>query len=524
MPRLRLPDSTDSLRTSYKFHVPPILQPRLTWKYCLASVAILYVSYCYITGSPFFSSNLPRYTGPHDVGAVDIEVPVREPRQIHGAVLKDSGEPAFALETVLFTLYYPSAKGAKTGKHHYWVPQPLWLTSVGYAKFAHASNFFTNNVFTGAMGLMVGGTRIPAEIDAPLVPVEELLQNRSVRPSPSSNNTPNAGESAATSHGLPIIIFSHGMASSRTQYSHYLAELASRGYVCAAIEHRDGSGPGSEILDSSKSPVNPVNKLHFGQGDVRSSSDSSHHDEKPDTEGFKKAQLAFREAEIMETTHIVHSLNIAGNGEKLLSSNSRAEGKGAGLASEWAGRLNTNATILAGHSFGATGALQGLRPGISQRPAFAGGIALDPGKSSGRLNIDLDVPLLIVHSTSWSARRSIFYGRPHFDVVKEIAENLNKTGIAGWFMTSLGTSHPSVTDAPLIEPTLLKWTTGAGIEAQEGVRQYVHVSDDFGKYVTTGQKVNLLALPANSPEYSKDNEGMEKQWRKYWQVHVSPVR
>jgi len=46
-------------------------------------------------------------------------------------------------------------------------------------------------------------------------------------------------------------------------------------------------------------------------------------------------------------------------------------------------------------------------------------------------------------------------------------------------MTSLGTSHPSVTDAPLLEPFLLSFTTGASIDVYQGLRQYVHVAEDF---------------------------------------------
>ena len=512
MARIRLPDSTDTLSTRLNWHLPSILQPRLTWKYCLASATILYVSYCFIVGTPLLSSKLPRYTGPHGVGTIDLEIPVREPRQIHDAVFKHGHKPAFELDTVLFTLYYPTAEDAKTNNHHYWVGKPLWLTAVGYAKLIHFSNFLTNNIFTGAMGMLVGGTRIPAEVDVPLLSNEELL--RQITSFETDINKP-----VVTEHdnvdGFPIIIFSHGMASRRNDYSGYLAELASRGYIVAAVEHRDGSAPGTQIIDSSTTPPKVRDLLHFGVDKVRSADTKS----KLDVDEFKKAQLAFREAEILETTHIVQNLNNPGYGEEIIAANARKEGKKAGLDG-WAGRLNVNQTILAGHSYGATGIMQCLKPGHP----FIAGIALDPGKSSGRLNDDIDVPLLIIHSNSWSAKRSIFYGRPHFETVRDISQSLNDKGIPSWFMTSLGTSHPSVTDAPLIEPFLLKWTTGAGIDAHEGNRQYVHTTNDFGKFVTTGKRHNLLALPANSPDYDKDNESMDPEWRQYWQIHVSAVK
>ncbi|KAH6686842.1 platelet-activating factor acetylhydrolase, isoform II-domain-containing protein [Plectosphaerella plurivora] len=461
-----------------------IFRPRLTWRYILCSVLAVYVVFCWVRGSPLLATRLPGYTGPYRVGAIDIEVPLPGgPKQVADGVFKDSGDPAFKVGTVLATIYYPTTQAFRSRKARLpWVSRPVSLTAKGYAKMVHVDNFLIRPIFTFGLWAIGGSITIPAEVDAPLFTSED-------------------GEKDGK---FPLMVFSHGMASSRSDYTNFLGELASRGHIIAAVEHRDGSCPGSVVKLDDKDPGRHA--LFFRESDLL---------DEIDMEGFKKAQLAVRDAEIRGAIDLFHAIQ---KGEDI--GNTRDS---VSTLSAWEGRLDLDRLTVGGHSYGATGALQALST-VASSPTAIGGLILDPGKSSGPLNNKTDVPLLVVHSNSWSKSHSIFYGRPHFDAVRDLVRSAVSPS---WFLTSLGTSHPSVTDAPLLEPWLLSWTTGARLNTKEALEEYVRVAEEFLNVVEKGKTEGLLAEKVTHEEYDKwvseeRRQEFPKDLARLWQIHVAP--
>jgi platelet-activating factor acetylhydrolase len=142
---------------------------------------------------------------------------------------------------------------------------------------------------------------------------------------------------------------------------------------------------------------------------------------------LKKAQLAFRQAEIAETIKLFAQLNDG----KTPVVNLKPDSSRKALPG-FKDRLDMSAVTVAGHSYGATGVLQALKSAGFKDLNLNGGIALDPGKGSGPLNTDIDVPLLVMQSGEWTEKQTEFYGQGwHFDVVKKIVENVK----SGWMMT-----------------------------------------------------------------------------------------
>ncbi|TIA91575.1 hypothetical protein E3P99_00976 [Wallemia hederae] len=97
---------------------------------------------------PYISSKLPGYDGPYPVGAFDLELPIDEPDTEPSASFKlDSDDQPLQLESVLFTMFYPTNKKALENKKLIkWFPRPFASTAYGYAKLAEISRTFAGTV------------------------------------------------------------------------------------------------------------------------------------------------------------------------------------------------------------------------------------------------------------------------------------------------------------------------------------------------------------------------------------------
>lgn len=436
-----------------------------------------------------FSSNLPPYSGEYGVGAIDLEVPCR-PRTVSDITFVSSGDyRPFELETVQFTLYYPTTKDAVSTKAcHHSIPRPLSSTGEGYARAASIPSPLTNALFTAALGVVAGGNRIPAHVDVPL---------------------------CTKTKPWPVVIFSHGLASLGRSYAHFLGEVTSRGYVVAAMEHRDGSAPSGVVhtQDGLKRNVFYLTPDMLSHGGPINRSE------------FKAAQVAFREAEIEETIAVLRRIN-EGHGRIIYQQNPLREGS---ELPEWQDRIDVSNIVISGHSLGATTALRMLKAAPTSALSLAGCFVLDPGKSSGALNEEIKVPLLILHSQSWSEESSMMLGRPHFDVVQDIAHKTLRNGQAAWFMTLPGTAHPSCTDLSVIQPLVLRLATSAELNGRQAIAEYTTVCVDFLQYLNDHRRTGVLACDVTDAAYrgklpKQASRSMSEHGplKSHWQIHVSP--
>ncbi|KAG8623713.1 hypothetical protein KVT40_008689 [Elsinoe batatas] len=430
--------------------------------------------------------HLPGYSGPYNVGTMEIEIPVESPKTF--SHITRHGRHILHLKTVLFTIYYPAShpppvtteNNGSTEVHYSHHPsRQLWLGRPRIGMMHGYSKFASMNWIGMPMFLPVCWTKLPAWRNAPL---SDQVPARGVRVSTGKRRQAKRKEERRTSPDdsnnkpvYPLIIFSHGLGGTRTMYSSICGELASYGFVVCAIEHRDGSGPRTYINRTATLGNQELadeklgHSIDRGPLKVRKDCDvvdyvfpqDNAYDTSPDNEKgvdreLRDHQIELRMAEVEEVYRILGEIN-AGHGQSITQRNLRCKGhtgsSSHGLSGvdwdHWSGRMHLESTTVLGHSFGAATTVELLRH-RDRFPHLTQGIILDiwsAGTRPTRNETDrhrLSVPLLAINTEAFT------YWPDNFSFVSKITGEAN--GAPTWLTTIRGTIHMSPSDFVLLYP------------------------------------------------------------------------
>ncbi|KZW03744.1 hypothetical protein EXIGLDRAFT_599304 [Exidia glandulosa HHB12029] len=309
---------------------------------------------------------LPQLTGPYNVGLTTLVHDVSPPRKFGTAKL-NGDDHVLEADAVVFNVFYPcDVPAAAKPDGAPWIDQPTHAAVAGTAHFTGVSQW----AIWPLTLLYSSRLRIPVFEGAPLLKAKDGRWR--------------------------VIIFSHGLAGSKTMYSQLVANLASQGYVVLALEHRDRSGMLFTTRDGQPRYYAKPDDIVWDNTDAHKFA-------------LRVEQLEFRRFEVYTAFSVLKDL-VSGS-----SSVHKLDG-GAIDPSPWSGGINCESeVVLAGHSFGACTLLSILSspPLEGHEPIpFSQALALDPWfeplATPGPMpsNWTPDIPLCVIDSeafTIWKA-------------------------------------------------------------------------------------------------------------------------
>ncbi|GAA99034.1 uncharacterized protein L969DRAFT_44413 [Mixia osmundae IAM 14324] len=375
----------------------------------------------------YVSKSFP--SAPHAVGTLELELPCDQQTFASDSVTLPDGSPALKLDTILMTLYYPARlERGRSYERLPWMNRPLSATAGGYADYASLTGYkraLAIPILMTAAALI----RVPAFVNAPL-----------------------AEPASAAKH--PLVVFSHGMAGSRQMYSQYCGTLAARGFVVAALEHRDGSGPASAV--NGKAP-RIVRYLKYD--------DMPRSTRPAELMGLRHAQLAMRTAELVAAVDALRRFgrdpqksiqdNLRVSGATGFTSG-RASGEVADIDTQAWQRVDYDNVHLSSHSFGGTTVLAALADSTFAARGIRSATLLDPWLEplSKTTRPDSRIPLLAINSPNFTLWRG------HFDELVKIFRPAVRDHPSSALVTVQGITHTTFSDVAWLAPGRKSGSTG----------------------------------------------------------------
>ncbi|XP_064254634.1 platelet-activating factor acetylhydrolase 2, cytoplasmic isoform X2 [Passer domesticus] len=295
---------------------------------------------------------LPPGQGPHQVGCTDVMV-------------------GHTRQGLFLRLFYPCLPRAGATEP-LWVPRPEYCGGL-------ADVTLGRRWCSALLGIAIGSCKVPVSWNGPLKP---------------------------RSSGYPLIIFSHGLGAFRTLYSSICTELASWGFVVAALEHR--WVPGSPPEAGTEEWI-PFQRVPQGQKEFY----------------FRNKQVHLRAQECVRALRLFQS--IAG-GRSVPSI----------LPQDWdlsvlKDNLDLSKVAVMGHSFGGVTAVLAL----VKEPSFRCAVALDAWMFplEKLLYPEVPSPVLFINTEKFQTPESVAK-------MKRLSSRNSQTRI----VTVLGTVHEDQTD------------------------------------------------------------------------------
>lgn len=240
-------------------------------------------------------TKIPRGDGPYSVGCTDLMFD-------------------YTTKSTFIRLYYPSQGGNYS--------ETIWIPNEEY--FFGISKFLgTRSLMGKLLNLFYGSVKIPADWNSPL----------------------------RTGEKYPLIIFSHGLGAFRTLYSAIGINIASHGFIVAAVEHRDESASATYYFQNESAAETGNKSWLYLKRD----------EEHPQ----RNVQVRQRAKECSQALGLILDIDHGKPLKNILDLDFDVK--------QLKGSIDRSKIALIGHSFGGATVIQTL----SEDPRFSCGVALD---------------------------------------------------------------------------------------------------------------------------------------------------